>query len=293
MTPPKLSIGLVQMSARTQRDENLAHAITGLREAVQRGAKIICLQELFALPYFCQTENEAHFQLAEPLIGPTTQTMAQMAKELGVVVIAPLFERRCAGLYHNTAVVLGPDGKHLGTYRKLHIPHDPQYYEKYYFAPGDLGVVVVDTPFARIAPLICYDQWFPETARLATLGGADILFYPTAIGWLPDEKDRYGGSQLSAWQAIQQSHAIANGTFVAAVNRTGSEGEYDTRLEFWGHSFVCGPFGEILGQAGSEEQVLVVECNLGVIDAVRRSWPFLRDRRIDVYGGLTQRLLDG
>ncbi len=288
MQPRTVTVGLVQMAAREGR-KSLDHALGGVREAHARGARIVCLGELFTLPYFCQVEDETHFRWAEPIPGPTTQALSRVAAELGVVVIASVFERRSAGLYHNTAVVIGPGGEHLGLYRKMHIPHDPQFYEKYYFAPGDLGFVTVETPFGRVGPLICYDQWFPEAARLSALGGAEILFYPTAIGWLPSEKSELGSSQLSAWQTIHRSHAIANGVFVAAVNRVGVEGDAQHGIEFWGHSLVCDPAGNVLGDAGLEEQVLVVECDLGAVERARLSWPFLRDRRVDAYSGLSAR----
>ena len=289
MAARSVTLGLVQMSARETREQGVAHALGGLREAHGRGARLICLQELFASPYFCQVEDPGHFRWAEPIPGPTTEAVSEVAGELGVVVITPVFERRSAGLYHNTAVVIGPRGERLGLYRKMHIPHDPQFYEKYYFAPGDLGFVTVETPFGRIAPLICYDQWFPEAARLSALGGAEILFYPTAIGWLPTEKTELGASQLTAWQTIHQGHAIANGVFVAAVNRVGVEGDAERGIEFWGHSLVCDPLGNVVAEAGLEEQVLVVECDLEAVERARLSWPFLRDRRVDAYAGLTAR----
>ena len=245
MATRRVTLGLVQMSARETREQSLAHALGGVREAHARGARIICLGELFTLPYFCQVEDPDHFRWAEPIPGPTTRAVSEVAAELGVVVVTPLFERRSAGLYHNSAAVIGPRGELLGLYRKMHIPHDPQFYEKYYFAPGDLGFVTIETPLGRIGPLICYDQWFPEAARLAVLGGAEILCYPTAIGWLPAEKAEYGASQLAAWQTIQKSHAIANGVFVAAVNRVGWEGDPEHGIEFWGHSLVCDPLGNV------------------------------------------------
>jgi N-carbamoylputrescine amidase len=288
----KLVVGLVQMSARQSRERSLGQALSGIQAAAGQGARIVCLQELFPFPYFCQVEDNDFFSLAEPIPGPTTEAVGELANELGLVVITPVFERRTAGLYHNTAVVVGTQGEVLGIYRKLHIPQDPQFFEKYYFTPGDLGVVVIDTPFARIAPLICYDQWFPEAARLATLRGAELLFFPTAIGWLPQEKAQYGASQLDAWLTIQRSHAIANGVFVASVNRVGFEGEAERGIEFWGHSLVVDPFGSVLAEAGLGEQVLTVECDLGTLRSARQNWPFLRDRRIDVYGDLLRRFAD-
>jgi len=242
--------------------------------------------------YFCQVEDAELFDLAESIPGPTTLAVGALAKELGIVIIASVFERRLAGVYHNTAVVLGPDGEIAGMYRKMHIPDDPLYLEKFYFTPGDLGFVAVPTPHCNVGPLVCWDQWYPEAARLTALRGAEVLFYPTAIGWHPGEKARFGKDQLAAWQTIQKAHAIANGVFVVAVNRVGHEGPKDGGLEFWGHSFVADPFGVVLAEAAQDETVLVVECDLGRVEEVRRGWPFLRDRRIDAYGGLTSRLLD-
>jgi N-carbamoylputrescine amidase len=255
--------------------------------------EIVCLQELFASQYFCQVEDAALFELSEPIPGPSTRALGETAKELGVTLVVPLFERRLAGVYHNSLVVLGPDGSSLGHYRKMHIPDDPLFYEKFYFTPGDLGFMAIPTPKAVLGPLICWDQWYPEGARLTALRGAELLVYPTAIGWHPKEKAEYGASQLDAWRTIQRSHAIANGVFVVAVNRVGHEGPRDGGLEFWGHSFVADPAGVVLAEAGEGEETLVVECDLTRIEAVRRGWPFLRDRRIDAYQGLDARLLDG
>jgi N-carbamoylputrescine amidase len=287
-----LRVGLVQMSCSSDKAENVEKALAGIRNAARRGAEVVCLQELFASTYFCQVEDAALFDLAEPIPGPTSEAVAAVAKELGVVVVTSLFEKRAPGVYHNTAIVLGTAGENLGLYRKMHIPDDPSYYEKFYFTPGDLGFVALSTPFAKVGPLICWDQWYPEAARLTALKGAQILFYPTAIGWHPSEKAEFGASQLAAWQTIQRSHAIANGVFVAAVNRVGHEGPEGGGLEFWGHSFVCDPFGVVLAEAGEGEQTLVVECDLSRQEEVRRGWPFLRDRRIDAYEGLQARLLD-
>ncbi len=292
MRKKTLTVGLVQMATVSDKSRNVEKAIAGIKDAAQRGAQVICLQELFASPYFCQVEDAALFDLAEPISGPTTQAIAEAAKASGVVVITPVFEKRAAGVYHNSSVVLGTGGEQLGIYRKMHIPDDPLFYEKFYFTPGDLGFVNVETPFANVGPLICWDQWYPEAARLTALRGAEVLFYPTAIGWHPAEKSEFGASQLSAWQTMQRAHAIANGVFVVAVNRVGHEGAEDGGIEFWGHSFVCDPFGVVLAEAGQGEEVLVVECDLARQEQVRRGWPFLRDRRIDAYGGLTSRLLD-
>lgn len=281
------------MTCAPDARQNLEKAIDRIREAAARGAKIICLQELFRSQYFCREENAELFDLAEPIPGPSTESIGQVAKELGVVVIASLFERRAAGLYHNTAAIVGADGALLGVYRKMHIPDDPLYYEKFYFTPGDLGFLNFETPHARIGVLVCWDQWYPEGARLTALQGADVLFYPTAIGWHPSEKAQYGAAQLDAWQTIQRAHAIANGIYVAAVNRTGYEGTPDSGLEFWGSSFVADPFGQIVAQASTgEEEILVVECDPKRAEDVRRNWPFIRDRRIDAYGPLTSRWLD-
>jgi N-carbamoylputrescine amidase len=292
MRKKTLTVGLVQMATVPDKSRNVEKAIAGIRDAAQRGAQVICLQELFASPYFCQVEDAALFDLAEPIPGPTTNAIADAAKASGVVVITPVFEKRAAGVYHNSSVVLGTQGENLGVYRKMHIPDDPLFYEKFYFTPGDLGFVSIETPFANVGTLICWDQWYPEAARLTALRGAEVLFYPTAIAWHPSEKAEFGESQLSAWQTIQRAHAIANGVFVVAVNRVGHEGAADGGLQFWGHSFVCDPFGVMLAEAGESEEVLVVECDLSRQEQVRRGWPFLRDRRIDAYGGLTSRLLD-
>jgi N-carbamoylputrescine amidase len=288
-----LSVGLVQAKVAKDKQATLAMTAERVREAARRGAKLVCLQELFASEYFCQSEDHAQFELAEPIPGPTSEAMAKLAKELGISIVVPLFERRAAGVYHNSLVVVGPSGEVLGQYRKMHIPDDPLFYEKFYFTPGDLGFVAVKTPESTVGPLICWDQWYPEAARLTTLRGAEILVYPTAIGWHPSEKAEYGAAQLSAWQTIQRAHAIANGVFVVAVNRVGHEGPKGGGLEFWGHSFVADPFGVVLAEAGEGEEVLVVECDLGRVEEVRRNWPFLRDRRIDAYAGIGSRLLDG
>jgi N-carbamoylputrescine amidase len=288
----KFRIGLVQMSCALDPNENFEKAQWKIREAAGCGAQIICLQELFRSQYFCREENHDLFALAETIPGPSTETLGLLARELGVVIVASLFERRAAGLYHNTAVVIGIDGRISGMYRKMHIPDDPLYFEKFYFTPGDLGFPNFDTEFARIGVLVCWDQWYPEGARLSALAGANILFYPTAIGWHPSEKQQYGAAQLDAWRTIQRSHAIANGIYVAAVNRVGFEGPADRGLEFWGSSFVADPFGQVIAQASvSEEETLIVECDPRHSDEVRRNWPFLRDRRIDAYSPIVNRWL--
>jgi N-carbamoylputrescine amidase len=287
------SVGLVQMRCTPDPRDNLDRALARIREAAQKGANVVCLPELFRTQYFCQREDPALFELAEPIPGPTTEALARVAKSSGVAVIGSIFERRAAGVYHNTAVVLDADGAFKGAYRKMHIPDDPLYYEKYYFTPGDLGFRAFDTNVGKIAPLVCWDQWYPEGARLAALAGANVLFYPTAIGWHPREKAEHGAAQASAWQTIQRSHAIANGVYVCAVNRVGHEGPPDAGIEFWGGSFVCDPFGVILQEASrADEQVLVQAVDLARQEDVRRNWPFLRDRRIDAYSEVTKRLID-
>lgn len=259
-------------------------------EAASESVQIVCLQELFATPYPCQAEDHANFDYAEPLDGPSVQRMQVLAKQHEIVIVAPIFERRAPGVYHNTVVVVDCDGSIAGKYRKMHIPDDPLYYEKFYFAPGDLGFAPIQTRYAKLGVGICWDQWFPEAARLFALAGAEILLYPTAIGWIKGEKEEFGAGQLSAWQTSMRAHAIANGLWLGAPNRVGTEGD----VEFWGNSFVVSPRGEVIGQAGdSENHVLCVDCNLAEIDVVRTHWPFLRDRRIDAYAGLTKRYLDG
>ena len=289
----KLTVGLLQRKCSTDSAANLTGTIEAIREAAKRGAQIVCLEELFRSQYFCREENAERFDLAEPIPGPTTEALGKVARELGVVIVASIFERRAAGLYHNTAAILDADGSLLGIYRKMHIPDDPLYYEKFYFTPGDLGFPKFDTRYARIGTLVCWDQWYPEGARLSSLRGANILFYPTAIGWHPSEKAQHGAAQLDAWRTIQRSHAIANGVFVAAVNRVGFEGPPDSGLEFWGSSFVADPFGQVIAQASADkEEILVVECDLRRMEEVRRNWPFLRDRRTDAYAPLLERWLD-
>jgi N-carbamoylputrescine amidase len=290
LSDDKFRVGLIQTTCSVDPNENIEKAVWKIREAAAQGAQIVCLQELFRSQYFCREENAELFALAECIPGPSTHTLGAIAREAGVVVIASLFEKRAHGLYHNTAVVLDERGEIAGMYRKMHIPDDPLYYEKFYFTPGDLGFQNFDTRFGRIGVLVCWDQWYPEGARLTSLQGANILFYPTAIGWHPSEKEQHGAAQLDAWRTIQRAHAIANGVYVAAVNRTGFEGPPDHGLEFWGSSFVADPFGQMIAQASADkEEILVVECDPKRSDEVRRNWPFLRDRRIDAYGQLTQR----
>ena len=285
-----VTIALVQMSCAESKRANVEKAVARIADAAGQGAQIVCLQELFAGRYPCQSEDHTHFDQAEPIPGPTNGRPAEAARQHGVVVIAGLFERRAAGLYHNTAVVLDADGSLRGTYRKMHIPDDPAYYEKFYFTPGDLGFRGFDAHYGRVGVCICWDQWFPEAARLTALAGANIIFYPTAIGWLAEDKQQYGASQVSAWRTMLRSHAIANGLFVAAPNRVGMEGG----IEFWGASLVADPHGNVLALASHEaEETLLVECNLEMVDVVRTHWPFLRDRRIDAYGDLMKRYRDG
>ena len=273
---------------------NLRRAVEMLREAHARGAQVACLPELFRTPYFCQTEDSSKFDLAEAVPdGETTLALAALAKETGMAIVNSVFERRAAGLYHNTAVILDADGSVSGVYRKMHIPDDPLYYEKYYFTPGDLGFQTFQTRFAKVGTLVCWDQWYPEAARLTAMKGAEVLFYPTAIGWHPAEKAEFGEAQASAWETMQRAHAISNGVFVGAVNRIGHEGPADGGLEFWGGSFVSDPFGRVLARAGRDtEEVLVVKCDPRLQEETRRNWPFLRDRRIDAYGDITRRFID-
>jgi N-carbamoylputrescine amidase len=296
-SPTEFKIALVQMRCSTDPADNLARAVDRIRAAAKDGANLVCLPELFRSQYFCQTEDHANFDLAEPIPGPSTEALSKVAREAGVVVIGSLFERRAAGVYHNTAVILDADGKLLGSYRKMHIPDDPHYYEKFYFTPGDLGFRAFDTAVGRIGTLVCWDQWYPEGARLTALAGADVLFYPTAIGWHPDEKAEFGAAQASAWQTAQRAHAIANGVYVAAVNRIGLEkppaGTPGKGIEFWGGSFVADPFGVMLAEASrTDEETLIVTCSRKHQETVRQHWPFLRDRRIDAYGGVTRRFID-
>jgi N-carbamoylputrescine amidase len=289
-------VALVQMRCEVDPARNLARAQDGIADAVEQGAEIVCLPELFRSLYLCQSEDAARFDWAESIPGPSTEALSKQAADAGVTIVASLFERRAAGLYHNTCVVLDGAGRLAGRYRKMHIPDDPLYYEKFYFTPGDLGFQSIETEAGRLGVLVCWDQWYPEAARLTALQGAEILFYPTAIGWQFDEAEEMDRAQFEAWQTIQRAHAIANGTFVVAVNRVGHEtleGVSGSGIRFWGNSFVADPFGRILAQApDDEEAVLVVDCDLGAIERTRRDWPFLRDRRIDAYGGITRRFLD-
>jgi len=293
MTKPRpLTVGLVQMAMGADVGDNVARAVAGVRDAAKRGAKLVVLPELFRSRYFCQTEDAAQFGLAEAIPGPSTEALGALAAELGITLVASLFEKRAAGIYHNTAAVLDAERGYVGMYRKMHIPDDPRYYEKYYFTPGDLGFKVFHTKPVELGVLVCWDQWYPEAARLTAMQGAEMLVYPTAIGWHPEEKAKHGESQHGAWETVQRSHAVANGCFVIAVNRTGFEP--DPRgtggIEFWGQSFVVGPDGRVILRAPVDrEAVLVVEIDLAEIDAVRAGWPFFRDRRIDAYGEITRR----
>lgn len=282
------------MRCELEPQRNVEKAIVKVREAAGMGAQIICLQELFTSVYFCQVEDHKYFALAEAIPGPTTDRLCELAKELKVVIVASLFEKRAAGLYHNTAAVIDADGSYLGKYRKMHIPDDPLFYEKFYFTPGDLGFRSWKTKYAQIGVCVCWDQWYPEAARLTAMSGAQILFYPTAIGWHPAEKEEFGRQQHNSWETIQRSHAIANGCYVAVPNRVGHEApDGGEGIEFWGQSFIADPSGQILEKAGSnDEEILVVEMDLDKLDTQRTHWPFLRDRRIDAYADLTKRLID-
>ena len=298
--PESFKVGLIQMACGPEPEKNLGHAAEMVRDAAARGARVICLPELFRTQYFCQREDAALFDLAEPIPGSTTNKLAEVARVAKAVVIASLFERRAPGIYHNTAAVLGAEGSIKGIYRKMHIPDDPLYYEKFYFTPGDLGFRAIDTEVGKIGPLVCWDQWYPEAARLTALQGAQVLFYPTAIGWHPAEKQEFGAAQHDAWRTIQRGHAIANGVYVAVVNRVGHEtGNINGNaapgagLEFWGGSFLAGPFGAVIAEAASDrEEILIGEIDLRHLEEVRRHWPFLRDRRVDSYAAITQRFLD-
>ena len=282
-----ITVGLVQMACSPDADKNLKCAMDSIRAAAKKGAQIICLPELFLTQYFCQTEDTQNFSLAEPLPGPTSDTFSKLAKELEVVLIVPLFEKRTQGIYHNTAIVIDADGSVAGTYRKMHIPDDPCFFEKFYFTPGDTGFKSFSTRFGKIGVLICWDQWFPEAARLTCLSGAQFLFYPTAIGY-QDEDAKESIQQITAWETIQRSHAISNGVFLGSVNRVARE----NALTFWGRSFICNPFGKVIGQAENEPQTVIAQCSLPEIESVRQNWPFLRDRRVDAYQGLSKLYLD-
>ncbi|HEX6575722.1 MAG TPA: carbon-nitrogen hydrolase [Gemmatimonadaceae bacterium] len=298
-----VTVGLIQEAVGSDSQANVERASERVREAAGKGAQIICLQELFNAPYFCKAQKCERFDIAEPIPGPAVEHMQKLSQELGVVLIVPVFEKQAAGVYRNSAAIVDADGSLLGVYRKMHIPDDPLFYEKYYFAPGDTashqgehkgegGFRVWKTRYAKIGVLICWDQWYPEAARITSLLGAEILFYPTAIGWHPSEKDQYGQSQLDAWQTAQRAHAIANGVFVASPNRVGHEDEEGTDgIEFFGHSFISDPFGRKLAEAGTEPEVLIAKCDRSLIEDTRRNWPFLRDRRIDAYGPILNRYL--
>ena len=291
----KYRIALIQMAMVSNTGENLRRAAGFIEQATRQGAQIVCLPELFSSPYFCQREDIALFDLAEPIPGPTTDLLRTMAQKQNIVIIAPLFEKRAIGLYHNSAAIIDADGTIRGLYRKMHIPDDPSFFEKFYFAPGDKGFQVFRTAYGNIGTLICWDQWYPEGARITSLLGAEVLFYPTAIGWLPHEKAQYGARQRDAWQTVQRGHAIANGVYVAAVNRVGLEkpSADSAGLEFWGSSFIADPQGVILAQASADkEEILMAEIDLAHMEEIRRNWPFLRDRRIDAYGGIMERFLD-
>lgn len=291
MPNKQVKIGTVQMSCTASPDENLKKAISKIREAATKGAQIVCLQELFRSLYFCDVEDYENFKLAEAIPGPTTETLSSLAKELGVVIIASLFEKRTEGLYHNTTAVIDADGRYLGKYRKMHIPDDPAYYEKFYFTPGDMGYKVFKTRFATLGVLICWDQWYPEGARITSLMGAEILFYPTAIGWATSQDEATNNEQYGAWQTIQRSHAVANGVHVVSVNRVGFE--QNGAMKFWGGSFISNPLGSILYQGShDQEEVNVLEIDLAETDRYRTHWPFLRDRRIDSYQPITKRYID-
>lgn len=286
-----VNVGLVQMSCTENPKENFDKAIAKIRDAASKGAQIVCLQELFRSLYFCDVEDYENFKLAEPIPGPSTETLSMVAKELGVVIIASLFEKRAQGIYHNTTAVIDADGTYLGKYRKMHIPDDPSYYEKFYFTPGDLGYKIFKTKFATIGVLICWDQWYPEGARITALMGAEILFYPTAIGWATSQDEATNSEQFNAWQTIQRSHSVANGLHVVSVNRVGFEQE--GAMKFWGGSFISNPFGKVLVQAShDQEEVIILPVDLNKTDSYRTHWPFLRDRRIDSYQQITKRYID-
>jgi len=293
-TRDKVRLGVIQMRCTPEPDANLSAACDWVRKAAAQGAQVILLPELFRSLYFCQAEDHKYFQLAEEIPGPSTHALSALAKELNVSIVASLFEKRTAGLYHNTAAILDAGGELLGKYRKMHIPDDPLFYEKFYFTPGDLGFRSWETKFAKIGVCVCWDQWYPEAARLTALSGAQILFYPTAIGWHPSEKAEFGKRQHDSWETIQRSHGIANGCYVAVANRIGLETpEGGDGLEFWGQSFICDPSGQILAKASADqEEILIVEADLNELDRQRTHWPFLRDRRIDAYGDITRRLID-
>ncbi len=288
MAKKETTLALIQLSCSDDPEENLSQSIEKIKAAAASGANVILLQELFNTTYFCQTVDDQFFDWAQSIPGPITEEMSLLAKELDIVIVAPFFERRAAGIYHNSLVVIDADGTLMGTYRKKHIPDDPNFHEKYYFTPGEDDYKVFDTKYAKIGPLICWDQWYPEAARITALKGAELLVYPTAIGTLPDEDQRQGQEFLDAWQTIQRSHAIANGCFVASINRVGQEDD----INFWGHSFVSGPFGQMQAEAGTDEEVLIADIDLSKIEKQRQVWPFFRDRRIDTYEPILKRFID-
>lgn len=291
--PDKVNVALIQMSCGFDQAANLEKALAQINEAAQQGANIVSTQELFLSQYFCQTEDHSNFELAETIPGPSTRALSALARDRGIVIIASLFEKRTAGIYHNTAVVIDADGEIIGRYRKMHIPDDPKYYEKFYFTPGDLGFQSFESRYGRVGVLVCWDQWFPEAARLTALTGAEIIFYPTAIGWHPAERDEFGRSQHSSWETIQRSHAIANGVYVAVANRVGHEGDRDDGITFWGQSFISDPAGEVIKRGEIDpEQIVIAEIDLSRLDVQRTHWPFLRDRRIDAYQDLARRFND-
>ncbi len=289
------TVALLQLNLNDNAENNLKKCTEWVKNAAAKGGQVICLPELYSSFYFCQKEDTKYFEFAEPLYSTSFIAFSKLAKELGVVIIVPFFERRTAGIYHNSAYIIDADGSEAGLYRKMHIPDDPSYYEKYYFTPGDLGFKAIDTKYGKIGTLICWDQWYPEGARLTALKGAEVLFYPTAIGWHPHEKVQYGKNQHEAWMIVQRGHAVANGIFVAAVNRVGFEKpiEHKAGIEFWGSSFIAGPQGEIIAQASHDkEEILLADVDLALMEDVRQNWPFLRDRRIDAYGDITKRFID-
>lgn len=289
-SPARVTLGLIQQRAGKDPDTNLSATVAAIKQAARDGAQIVCTQELFLTQYFCQAEDHENFKLAEKIPGPTTKALCKLARQKKIVIIASLFEQRAPGLYHNTAVVIDADGSLLGSYRKMHIPDDPAFYEKFYFTPGDLGFRAWDTKYGRLGVLICWDQWYPEAARLTAMQGAEIIFYPTAIGWLPSERKEFGQTQLESWQTIQRSHAIANGCFVASINRVGHEKPYGGEgIEFWGHSFVAGTSGETIAQAGRKDENLIVQIDRRQLDETRTVWPFFRDRRIEAYEDISKR----
>ena len=289
----KTTIGLIQIKVSNNPITNIENSIKKIKEAAKKNAKIICLPELFLSPYFCQTENHSKFKLAEKIPGPMTNTYCKLAKELSVILMISLFEKKLTGFYHNTSIVINEKGKIISKYRKMHIPDDPGYYEKFYFSPGDLGFKSTKTIYGKIGSLICWDQWFPEAARLTALKGAEILFYPTAIGWHPKEKKKFGKSQLESWLSVQRSHAIANGVYVAAVNRVGIEKQGSKKLEFWGNSIIFDPNGNILKKANTKESIIICEIDFKKVETTRRHWPFFRDRRIDSYKKILKNPIDG